>query len=50
MFTASQYFDQDTGKTRWAVLDTRARVYYFPSRYGRRAAVTMAERLNASAA
>ena len=45
-YTAEQYRDNDTGRTRWAVLDRSARVWYFPARYGRAAAQRMAAILN----
>lgn len=46
MFETGLYLDQDTGRERWAVLDCRTHVWYFPKRYGRRAAEVLCRRLN----
>lgn len=46
MFKVGEYLNQDTGRTRWAVLDTVSRCWYFPPRHGRKAAEQMAARLN----
>lgn len=46
MYTAEQYHDQDTNRTRWAVLDRSSSVWYFPTQYGRKAAERMANQLN----
>jgi|AACY02.2.fsa_nt_gi hypothetical protein len=48
-FTAEQYRDPDSGRSRWAVLCRTSRVFYFPRRYGLRAAQALARRLNREA-
>lgn len=45
-YTAQQYRDPATGRTRWAVLHGLTRCWYFPTRYGQVAALDMARRLN----
>jgi len=42
------YRDQDTGRSRWAVLGPRA-AWYFPRRYGKAAAHALCRRLNREA-
>ncbi len=42
-----QYRDPETGRTRWAVLHFATRAWYFPKRYGRKAAMRLAEERNA---
>lgn len=49
-YTVATYRDQDTGRERFAVLDTQSRVFYFAARYGRKAAQVLADRLNKEAA
>ncbi len=44
---AQQYRDPDTGRTRWAVLHFATRAWYFPKRYGRKAAMRLADERNA---
>jgi hypothetical protein len=44
-FHVNQYRDSATGRDRWAVLETSTRVWYFPTRYGMRAAQSLARRL-----
>lgn len=42
MNSAQQYRDNDTGRTRWAVLHSGTGCWYFPERYGKRAAEKLA--------
>lgn len=42
-----QYRNQDTGAYRWAVLHLETRAWYFPQRYGWRAANQLCRELNA---
>ncbi len=44
-FSVGRYFDQDTGRQRWAVVGP-CDVWYFPQRYGRKAAGGLCKRLN----
>lgn len=48
-YKAGQYKDPDTGRTRWAMLDTLSRCWYIPDRYGKRAAERLAARANNAA-
>lgn len=45
--SAQQYRDPETARTRWAVLHFATRTWYFPERYGRKAAMRLAESRNA---
>lgn len=47
-YAAARYYDTDTARMRWAVLQTATRCWYFPNRYGERAARQLARRLNDS--
>lgn len=47
MNSAQQYRDQDTGRTRWAVLHASSGCWYFPARYGKAAAERLARQRNA---
>lgn len=42
----SQYYDYETGRTRYAVLCTETRCYYFAANYGKRAAQALANKMN----
>lgn len=46
MFSVGQYFNQDTGRSRYGVFDTQSQVWYFPERYGKREAERLATQLN----
>ena len=46
-YAAGLYRDQDTKRTRWAVACAESRVWYFPERYGRKAAEALAAEMNA---
>jgi hypothetical protein len=46
MFSVGMYRDPNTGRARLAVYCTGSRVFYFPKRYGRRAARALCARLN----
>ncbi len=46
MNSVQQYRDPETGRTRWAVLHGPTAVWYFPERYGRRAAERLAAARN----
>lgn len=46
MFDVGIYRDQDTGRSRWAVLETNTYTWYFPTRYGRAAALAYCRKLN----
>lgn len=48
-FSLGLYHDQDTGRTRWAVLGPTS-TWYFPTTYGRLAAMRLCEQLNRSVA
>lgn len=48
-YVAGRYYDQDTARERWAVLNNTTRCWYFPSRYGERAARQLAKKLNREA-
>ena len=44
-FKPAQYRDNESGRYRWAVLGP-CNVWYFPTRYGMRAASALARRMN----
>jgi len=46
LFEIGKYYDQDTGKTRWAVCSKSTNTWYFANRYGKKAAERLARRLN----
>lgn len=48
MFHIGIYKDPETGRSRWAVLGP-GDVWYFPTRYGHRAAERLRDRLNLEA-
>jgi hypothetical protein len=48
-YQTNLYRDPDTGRERWAVLETSTRVWYFPENYGMRAAVALCNRLSRNA-
>ena len=48
-FQASEYFNQETGRNRWAVYSKTSRTFYFASRYGKKAAQQYVARLNREA-
>lgn len=45
IFKPAQYRDNESGRYRWAVLGP-CNAWYFPTRYGMRAASALARRLN----
>lgn len=45
-YTIGQYRDSETGRSRWAVFCGQTRTWYFPSRYGQKAAQALARELN----
>lgn len=45
-YHANIYYDNETGRERWAVLHKPTRTWYFPKRYGMAEAARMARRLN----
>jgi hypothetical protein len=48
-YEPARYFDAETRRYRWAVVCSRTWVYYFPARYGKKAAERLATRLNIGA-
>lgn len=46
MFEPGIFRDSVTGRTRWAAFDTVSQVFYFPARYGYRAALALSRALN----
>ena len=48
-FRVAKYFDPSTGRRRAAVIHVPTRTWYFPARYGTRAAIALCRRLNANA-
>lgn len=48
MFSLGQYFDQDTGRSRYGAFDNQSQVWYFPSQYGKIAVERLVSRLNTS--
>ena len=46
----SGIYESAEGRKRWAVLHGQTGVWYFPTRYGQRAADSLAHRLNVEAA
>lgn len=48
-YGANLYLDNDTGRSRWAVLHHSSGTWYFPKHYGMRSAVAMAHRMNGKA-
>lgn len=45
-YSVGQYIDYGTGRSRWAVLCNKTCVWYFPERYGKRAAKALCARMN----
>lgn len=45
-FGIGRYRDNDTGRERWAVVDTVTHVWFFPEIYGKKAAERLAAKLN----
>ena len=45
-FSVQQYYDQDTGRYRWAVLCRKTGTWSFPSRAGKANAERLAKRMN----
>jgi hypothetical protein len=49
-YSVAQYRDDSTGRARWAVVHHRSGVFYFPRRYGLRAARALCDKLIRGAA
>jgi hypothetical protein len=49
MFSVGKYYDTETQRHRWAVWCASSQVWYFPTRYGRKCAEALANRLNKGA-
>lgn len=48
-FSVGLYRDYGTGRSRWAVFSVASSAWYFPTSYGRAAAVRLAAKLNRGA-
>ena len=44
-FEAGQYRDPNTGRYRWAVLQSPSNVWHFPDNYGKSAAISLTSKL-----
>lgn len=46
-YSTGQYIDyQDCRRSRWGVFDTQSKVWYFPKKYGKKAAASLSNRMN----
>lgn len=46
MFSTGQYMDYSTGRKRWAVYCSKSETWYFPDRYGKKAAEKLCAAMN----